>query len=243
MQNQTEQELEPQLEEEYVSGQDYREELRALQPEQPQEITWKHRLAVIFLIIFAGVAIILWAIQFTNNLQVTKPLSEEEIAEIQKQQEAEQISRTQDTDGDGLVDYDELNFYGTSPYLEDTDSDGIDDKREIDLGEDPNCPRGQECFNSNSDGEASATDESASATGQQFTAEQLAELERLLGEGDGASSNEISSDNQEIESVLTGRADAASLRALLDQFGMDKDTLDKISDEDLMRIYGETLSN
>lgn len=53
--------------------------------------------------------------------------------------------QAQDTDLDGLSDYDELNIYQTSPYLPDSDSDGFSDKEEIDSGNDPNCPAGQEC--------------------------------------------------------------------------------------------------
>lgn len=51
-----------------------------------------------------------------------------------------------DTDGDGLSDYDEVNTYGTSPYLEDSDSDGFNDKQEIDAGHDPNCAGTDNCF-------------------------------------------------------------------------------------------------
>lgn len=50
-----------------------------------------------------------------------------------------------DTDGDGLNDYEELNFYNTSPYIADTDSDGIDDALEIANGSDPICPSGADC--------------------------------------------------------------------------------------------------
>ena len=50
-----------------------------------------------------------------------------------------------DTDQDGLTDYEELSFYETSPYLPDTDSDGIDDKTEIDKGTDPLCVESSEC--------------------------------------------------------------------------------------------------
>jgi len=54
--------------------------------------------------------------------------------------------RNKDTDGDGLSDYDESYVYGTSPYLEDTDSDGYSDKIEIATGNDPNCLAGQKCL-------------------------------------------------------------------------------------------------
>ena len=36
---------------------------------------------------------------------------------------------TRDTDQDGLSDFDEINIYQTSPYLKDSDSDGVDDQR------------------------------------------------------------------------------------------------------------------
>ena len=58
--------------------------------------------------------------------------------------EATRLQRT-DTDADGLSDYEELEFYQTSPYLPDTDSDGARDKAEVDSGEDPLCPAGEEC--------------------------------------------------------------------------------------------------
>ncbi len=54
--------------------------------------------------------------------------------------------KAKDTDQDGLSDYDELNIYGTSPYLPDTDSDGYSDKKEVDDGYDPNCPGDENCF-------------------------------------------------------------------------------------------------
>lgn len=52
---------------------------------------------------------------------------------------------TKDSDNDGLSDFQELNMYGTSPYLADSDSDGYSDKEEIDGGFDPNCPKGEDC--------------------------------------------------------------------------------------------------
>ena len=53
--------------------------------------------------------------------------------------------KERDTDGDTLNDYDELMIFKTSPYLKDTDSDGIDDATETLSGDNPNCPRGKSC--------------------------------------------------------------------------------------------------
>ncbi len=53
--------------------------------------------------------------------------------------------QNQDTDEDGLSDYDEVYVYKTSVYLKDTDSDGYEDKTEINSNHDPNCPAGQNC--------------------------------------------------------------------------------------------------
>ena len=50
--------------------------------------------------------------------------SEQRALEVEKQ-------KTLDTDGDTLSDYDELYVYRLSPYLRDTDGDGIDDASEV----------------------------------------------------------------------------------------------------------------
>lgn len=47
---------------------------------------------------------------------------------------------SEDTDGDGLSDYDEANIYKTNPLFSDTDYDGLDDDSEIRFGTDPFNP-------------------------------------------------------------------------------------------------------
>lgn len=63
----------------------------------------------------------------------------------QKDQAAKDALRKEDTDSDGLNDYDELYVYRTSPYLSDSDSDGMADKTEITKGLDPNCAPTMPC--------------------------------------------------------------------------------------------------
>jgi hypothetical protein len=53
--------------------------------------------------------------------------------------------RENDTDQDGLTDYQEIYQYYTSMFLPDTDSDGFTDAEEVNLGEDPLCPINESC--------------------------------------------------------------------------------------------------
>ena len=119
----------------------------------------------------------------------------------------EEKSKITDTDNDGLFDWDELNKYNTSPYLNDSDSDGIDDGIEVKNSTDPNCAQGRDC----------------SLSGYLVS---------------GASSTVSSVPQASASETEIIKANAEILRqALLDSKSVDKETLDKISDEDLLTIY------
>lgn len=79
------------------------------------------------------------ALPFRRNTTFTFKTTE------QLEKERTQKLREQDTDGDGLNDYDELYVFRTSPFLEDSDSDGIPDGVEVAQESDPNCPKGKTC--------------------------------------------------------------------------------------------------
>ncbi len=127
-----------------------------------------------------------------------------------------------DSDNDGLNDYDEINVYKTSAYLEDSDSDGFSDKDEILNNTDPNCPAGQICTQVSSDTDNNTTIASPDAL-------------------DSASEN-LSSEEKTAQDMLEGKSDPAILRKLLLDNGMSQADLDKISDEELISSYQESLN-
>jgi hypothetical protein len=93
-----------------------------------------------------------------------------------------EILQQTDTDQDGLSDYAEIYLYKTSPYLADTDSDGVTDAIEIAQGENPNCPRGENCLvlvDSQQGGISTSTFEGFLQTSEVPTAEEI-----LLGATD-----------------------------------------------------------
>lgn len=130
-----------------------------------------------------------------------------------------------DTDKDGLNDFDELNVYNTSPYLEDTDSDGILDKKEIEDQTDPNCPVGKQC-----DGLSTSSNSNTNQpidAGEQFNF--------LPPTGDAQS--------EALGGLLNGDISTAEIRKILLNAGISQQVLDQFDDETLREVYMETLKN
>lgn len=176
--------------------------------------------------------------------------------------------RQRDTDFDGLNDYEELYTYATSPYLKDSDSDGINDFLEVSRGSDPNCPQGQNCFAVWSDGDLGI--EADTAFDQLYSGALSAAQVRQLLLANGMSQAEISqfSDEELIgayqqimaESLNQSAPQAAKtltltvddisrltpdeIRQLLrDQAGISADTLNQVSDQELLTLVKEILNN
>jgi len=197
------------------------------------------KIAVAVLAFFSFFVIIVWMMQFKQGISAplngAKTVVDYTTAETN---DSENVDMTKDTDGDGLTDYNELNTYKTSPYLEDSDSDGFSDKVEIESSKDPNCPTGAIC-------NAIATDTTASTTS-------ITQGDKALNTAAPTLSSTTSqptlnlpataANSADLQKVLAGQVDAASLRRMLLQAGMDQATLDKISDDALMSGYKEILN-
>lgn len=172
------------------------------------------RWAVIFLSVLGLGIIIFWGWQF--RARVSGPFKTE-ANKTNSTQTASSTDLVKDTDGDGLTDYDETTIYKTSPYLSDSDSDGIPDGQEIKQGSDPNCPAGTTC------GLESITPPSQTSTST------------ILGETTAVASTTLE------EKLINGEITAAELRQVLLNNGADKTALDQINDADLLKGYQQML--
>lgn len=207
---------------------------------QKQEYSKSQKIMATLLAFFAVIIVVLWFMQFRSSLrQPTSATNNNSNTSNDNSAQTVTDLKNKDTDKDGLSDYDELNTYKTSPYLEDSDSDGFSDKEEIDSNKDPNCPAGQDCT-----GSASATADASFNDNNNIASSTL----NMLNQGDSASTGQDSTDqlSQEetdvLKSMVGTNMDAATLRQLLIEKGMDKTMLDKISDEDLMKSFNEALN-
>lgn len=170
--------------------------------------------------------------------------------------------RQKDSDQDTLSDYDEINLYGTSPYLSDTDSDGITDVKEIQVNSDPTCGKGGNCFRSlNTVLDASAgQDKSQSQSLYIDSQAQLKQLRKALSLS-GMSEEELAALNDQ-DLVLAYQAALAQnsssggattgvtiqgiddlnkltpdqIRSILLTAGVSSEVLEKISDQDLLEL-------
>ena len=136
--------------------------------------------------------------------------------------------KKKDTDADGLSDYDELYVYKTSPYLKDSDSDTVDDKTEVFGGTDPNCPAGKMCGGSS---------EAADTTGTS--------PQDILGATPGnegiLQSGQLKFESAEDVQNFFKSATSQEIRSALIQSGMKKEEVDKISDEELQKLFDQAV--
>lgn len=157
---------------------------------------------------------------FNNNQEIETALQNKN--ESSQNQQQDEALKNVDTDKDGLSDYDELNIYKTSPFIEDSDSDGVLDKVEVDRGQDPNCPIGKDCSGSVLTNPI-ATDNTNKSEINSIT----------------PPTNVVTATNNTSSSESLLPTDATSLRQVLVESGMDKTVLEQFSDSELLEAYQE----
>lgn len=210
----------------------------ALQSNQPRPLGRNQKIAVAVLAFFGFLVIVLWTIQFKKNISAPFQYAGDTNNSATADSGDDQDLKNKDTDKDGLSDYDELNNYNTSPYLEDSDSDGINDRDEIVSGKNPNCPEGKDCVST------VIPEDTSVAPTQNNALNQIVAPTALVSPTSEAptTNNSQNIDKAKIlQSLSNGTGSPAELRLLLLNSGMDKNMLDKISDEELMKSFSEAV--
>ncbi len=148
------------------------------------------------------------------------------LTDEQRESKTIEESKSKDTDGDGLVDYDELYVYKTSPYVADTDSDGFDDKTETFSGNNPNCPQGKECGTYLASGEEADTSKPDISGLFEGTTK-----DRVLAAGS------VNFESPEQVEAFFKQATISEIRAALLESGMSQEELDAIDDKTLEEYF------
>lgn len=137
---------------------------------------------------------------------------------------AEEALRQQrsDTDEDTVSDYDELYVYKTSPYIADTDSDGLTDDVEIMSNQDPTCAIGAACEDETNEvrREETAFDDDAAAA--------------------AAAAQEAASQYEAIQAMLENLS-VGEIRSILIESGADTAQIEAMSDDEIAALYQEVL--
>lgn len=178
----------------------------------------EQKIGVILLSVFSVFAIGLGILQIRNTMYAPFALSKKIPPLVRDDINSTEALMYRDTDKDGLNDFDELYVYTTSPYLADTDSDGIPDKTEVDKGSDPLCPEGQSCS------EVGVSEDVL------LGAPSIASATSTLGPAPSP---------QDITDILNN---PAQVRKVLLDSGLDKKIIDATSDAELMKMVQDILS-
>ena len=198
-----------------------------------QGLSKAQKTGFVLLLIFAILAVGLGILQMRNQIygpfviNLTKTDQQEASLFIDEETRLQSI----DTDHDGLNDYEELNFYETSPYLPDSDSDGFKDKEEIEAGTDPLCPEGEVCASASVVPLATTTPALDALLNQEVvTPLDVLNMSGLGGDSLGA---------EDMQAILE---DPDKLReVLIATGGITAEDLAKIDDQTLLGLAGEIL--
>jgi hypothetical protein len=185
-----------------------------------QTLSKKQKFALAGLTVFGILLVSFWAIDLNDRIRA--PLLPKVADNNQSAQNSltdEEKIKNQDTDGDGLSDWNELNIYHTSPYLSDSDSDGISDSAEIKNNTDPNCPQGKVCNITAFTAPAAATSTainltSATSTLSAASSTQVEEYSKIISCQDMKLLRKYLLDSGKIDSVSLGKISDAELKQM-----------------------------
>lgn len=228
-------------------------------PEKPSdEAAQRQRLfSVVFGVGVAG--LVIGGLYLFNSISSEFPKAKDvnTNAQLADEQIMNELKST-DTDKDGLSDYDELFTYNTSPFLKDSDSDGVTDSAEVQKGSDPNCPTeltGKTCgpvatsntngnVNASTSSQAAALREALKKSGAPAAVVDATDDQTLLRQYQtsvfGTNSNENTNDS--LTNADLSNLSATQVRSLLESNGVDSATLGTVDDETLMTIYYDAIS-
>lgn len=205
----------------------------------------QQKIGLGLLVVVAGATFVLGVLRIRNIITApsSRRVSDYKSLEQREQEKIERL-KAQDIDGDGIHDYDELHVFRTSPFLDDSDSDGVSDGVEIAQETDPNCPKGKTC------GEVRSSSVPGTAVpGSNGSAVPGTAVPGTGGTGDAAILRAVEGTFGDI-SALTPEQLAEKLkamppldlRAFLVKIGIPKNALDKADDDTLRELLLETLT-
>lgn len=204
----------------------------------PSTITTEQKVAFA-LLLFLGIGGVIFGAQ-SFGASLARPIQQQfaeyytgetYLTQDQKDEQELEESKTKDTDGDGLVDYDELYVYKTSPYISDSDSDGYSDQQEVFSGNNPNCPIGKTCGFL-----VTAVEEDLSDKNN------VDEFVSGLGLDYIEEAGSIKFDTPEQVEEFFKQATLEQIRSALIESGMTQEQLDQIDDETLEAFFSGALT-
>ena len=180
--------------------------------DKPQLSEPHQRISMMIVVVIGVTTLIFGVIALNKSIYlpfVRQPSAVVFKTDEQLKQEQMEALKHKDTDGDGLTDYDELYIYHTSPFLADSDSDGIPDGVEVSRGTDPNCPEGQTCREPRTTNPGPTTDFGTAAQG---TAPETGAADQTAGQT-------AENTNAAPASPVSTASDSQILQIITDTFG------------------------
>jgi hypothetical protein len=191
-------------------------------------------------------------------------VGDNQTAELSIQEQVFESLSEQDTDKDGLSDFEEIFVYGTSAYLPDTDSDGFTDKEEIEAESDPLDSSSTPYWQPQPEQELEERDESDFSLEEEIEPQEIRDF--LMEKGDLSSEVVDNLDDKTLMEVYNKTKEETGIdlkelgasansepqfsylgiqeiRQLLIEEGVDEEMLNSLDDATLEQLLQETLSS